>query len=429
MDHQTVVFVGNSNVDVVLRLESYPCEDSKNRVKGSAKTTGGNACNSSKVAAQLAATLQSQSALPSVHLLTPGADPHQDEHASFLVQSLSSWRGLAPVNFVHLASTGTPVSYVIESLKNATRTILHERTLPELDAGHILKGIETAEGFGATDTSPPAVAATSVHIEVRSVQATVEVLRTLRADASPSGELSMLPQRPRLVSIEIEKARPDGDVESLIQWAHCSVVSKDYAGKMAGPEALAAFENHLGPRGLLLVPWGEGGVYASLALPEQNDSDASERRFTHIHVPAHAPCHGSPASSGGTAAASFSKPMLSTLGAGDSFNAALVIALSHSSVLKRFWGLLPASAATHPACDRDESRISTASTGALEASESAADKAALTAAVATCLRFAALVAGEKVGCPSLDLAEPLADPRFVAQLLEMLAALKRGGAC
>jgi hypothetical protein len=471
----TLYFVGGAGLDVVLRVPRFPAEDTKLRVQEVSRATGGNACNSAVVAAQVVRALAALGAdaapygggLPPaapvspVHLVAPCASPAHDADARFVADRLAAAPGLA-AHWVPVGDSGMPVSYVIDAADTASRTILHSRGIRELRADEALAALVGDGGCGraagAAAARHPSGAALPrplhwVHIEARSVPATAALLAALRS-APPSAATAAGAATADVVTcIEVEKARADGDVEALL-WGgssgveadpaagaaaaafaassppHVAVVSHEYAlsaGREGGgdggavtdgPSALARLQPRLPPGTLLVVPWGEQGVYASMALPTADDS--SSRHMVQVHVPAHPPaycCAGggdggsapsqppadpAPPSPPVAAPTASGCPLVSTLGAGDTFNAALAVAGAASVVLRLLW-FPPTDAAAAPPLS----------------------PGAVTSAMRAVLEFAALVAGEKCGCPSLELGAPLGHPAMRQRMARLLAQLQQ----
>jgi sugar/nucleoside kinase (ribokinase family) len=334
-----VAFVGAACLDIVLCVPSYPCEDGEVRVSSVSRSAGGNATNSALVCAQLLCAVGGV-AEPRVHLVAPASDPASDGDAAALHAALRAG-GVCVNGLVAVAATGLPTSYI--ALAPGSRTILHARSIRELAGGEAAAALRCS----ACGTRPA-----WVHAEGRALEATAAAFCAARAAGGA---------RP-VLSLELEKARDDGDVEAaLLPLADVVVIGAEYARGVRGlGDATAAIAHVLGAAAitgrtpaLVIAPWGAAGAWASAAPAAPGGARVE------AHAPARAPAGG----------------VVDTLGAGDVFVAALV-----------------AYALCAPA------------PRAFVAGVRAGAPAALTAPqLAAWLDFACAVAGEKVGVRGLTL--------------------------
>ncbi|RRQ22263.1 PfkB family carbohydrate kinase [Thiohalobacter thiocyanaticus] len=174
-----------------------------------------------------------------------------------------------------LARGKMPTSYILHSRATGSRSIVHYRDLPEYDLEHFRRiDLETFDW---------------VHFEGRNPEETEGMLRHLRT------------QRPDLaVSIEIEKPRPG--IERLFPHADLLLFARDYAWAQGYADAAALLRGVAAqaPERDLVCAWGEAGAWAL-------DRDGGEH-----HSPAFVPPR-----------------LVDTLGAGDTFNAAVIDARLH----------------------------------------------------------------------------------------------------
>ncbi len=164
----------------------------------------------------------------------------------------------------------TPTSYIILNQLNGSRTIVHYRDLPELSADTFLQCDLTRYQW--------------VHFEGRAVEQTRVMLQHLKQ------------QQPQLsCSLEIEKPREG--IETLLPYADLLLFSRHFAeanGYTCATSLLNAMQP-LAPHAQLVCAWGSDGAYG---LEPQGDV---------FHVAAFAQTE-----------------IVDSLGAGDTFNAAMI---------------------------------------------------------------------------------------------------------
>jgi len=188
-----------------------------------------------------------------------------DADAQWILQELSRQGVDSPWCPRH---TGvTPVSYVALSAANGSRTIIHYRDLPELDPA----------AFAAIDLT----AYQWIHWEGR----VPEALRSMLEDARR--------RSPARRSLEVEK--PRSGIEQLLDRVELVLFSRHFATAVgyAGPQQLL---RDMVPGGVeAYCTWGDAGAWA---VDSQGQS---------FHAPAYAPAR-----------------VIDTIGAGDTFNAAVI---------------------------------------------------------------------------------------------------------
>lgn len=180
-----------------------------------------------------------------------------------------------------------PTSYITHNLANGSRTIVHYRDLPEY----------SFDAFKKIDLSP----FDWLHFEGRNVAETLLMLEWARV------------QRPALpISIEIEKERDH--IDQLFSHADLLLFSKPFArgrGHHHALELLKAVRPHA-PQSSLICTWGEAGAWAV------------SREGEELHCTSIQPAK-----------------VMDTLGAGDTFNAAMIDGGAHG---------LPLAAVLKAAC-------------------------------------------------------------------------------
>ena len=163
-----------------------------------------------------------------------------------------------------------PTSYITLNRHNGSRTIVHHRDLPEL----------TTEQFQRIDLSDY----DWIHFEGRNVEQTKGMLEWARE------------QRPELpLSLEMEKPREG--IEALLPLPDLLLFSRHYSIARGFHEAgeLLEWTSTKAPQAELACAWGEAGAWGR-----------DREGHTH-HAHAHPP-----------------KKLVETLGAGDTFNAAMI---------------------------------------------------------------------------------------------------------
>lgn len=254
----TILTVGIAALDIINTVEHYPAEDDEVRATGQRIARGGNAANTAEVLARLGHTTRWAGTL--------GDDADSDRiRASFRA---------AGVDFAGARTVPggrVPTSYITASRATGSRTIVHHRDLPELDAAH----------FARLDLAD----LDWLHFEGRNVEELAAMVDHARQ------------RRPGLpLSIEAEKPRPG--LEAVLERADVVFFSRPWA-EAAGHTDPAAFLAATLPHQARTVTWGAEGAHA--AGPEEAPH----------HHPAAPP-----------------ESVVDTIGAGDAFNAGALHALA-----------------------------------------------------------------------------------------------------
>jgi ketohexokinase len=256
-----ILGIGIATLDIINQVAHYPHEDEEMRAVAQRVARGGNASNTLEVLSGL------------------GHDCHfcgtlaADSDSRMIEASLIKL-GVTLDHCQRFTEGHAPTSYVTLNEQNGTRTIVHYRDIPELNANHFQQvELEQFDWF---------------HFEGRNISESVRMLKHL--------EIRRLDQP---ISIEIEKERPD--IDALYSFADVLVFSRVFVqgrGHQEPEEFMRRMRIHA-PRALIVCPWGNRGAWAQ-------DMDGNV-----FHAPAHTPGR-----------------IIDTLGAGDSFNAGLIHALA-----------------------------------------------------------------------------------------------------
>lgn len=253
-----ILGVGVAVRDTILTVDGYPPEDSKSRALARRVACGGNAANTLVVLAALG------------HRPSLAASLAADEAGRALREALEACGVDTAACRIH-QDARTPESFILHNRRNGSRTIVHDRDLPEYGVDDFLRLAPGHEDW--------------IHFEGRDAQATREMMQRARA-------------RGARVSLEIERPRPG--IEAAIPLADVAFFGRDYvvATGATGPETFLR-EAGAGLPGVTLVcAWGEDGAWTMGA-----DGEIA-------HSPAWRP-----------------ERVVDTLGAGDTFNAGVIDAL------------------------------------------------------------------------------------------------------
>ncbi len=252
-----VLGVGVATLDLIHEVSAYPPEDTELRALAQRRTCGGNAVNSLGLLAQLGRSCAWVGTLA-------------DDAASDLIRSHLARRGIDASHATRVLGGSTPTSCIAVSRANGSRTIIHYRDLPELDA----------ESFGAV----PLEGLDWVHFEGRNPVETLSMIRRVRDEAPAAG-----------LSLELEKSRPG--VDALLEGPRVILAGRGFAQARGFTDA-GRFLDDLAERSgaiLCVAAWGAEGAFYR------------ERGGNTHRVSAHEPAR-----------------VVDTLGAGDVFNAGVI---------------------------------------------------------------------------------------------------------
>lgn len=276
-DEKPVLFVGLACVDIVNVCSSYPVEDSDQRTVDCYRQRGGNGANSSTVMALIGGLSEFFGTL---------AD---DLEMRFLKDDFAN-NGVKIENCPVLKNCTTPLSIVLLNQQNGSRTILHSRgNLPEI----------TFEQFKSLDLSKYKW----IQIEGRPNAQDMKKMLQYVDDYN----LSQTPENRITTSVELEKPkRPE--LDTLIDSADYVFVSKEYCmsrGFHTKEDAVNGLIQRCKKGSTIVCPWGEQGAMAKTYDGQTYNS------------PAFPP-----------------EKLMDTLGAGDTFVATAILALSRGKSLQ-----------------------------------------------------------------------------------------------
>ncbi|XP_059094891.1 ketohexokinase-like [Tigriopus californicus] len=265
IQEKRILCVGLVCLDVVHVVKSYPVEDSDQRSVDQYASRGGNASNSATVLAILGQNSEYFGTLA------------QDSFELQAIEQDFRDKGIAYSNCIRIPNCICPNSAIIVNQENASRTIIHTNlNLPEL----------TLSDFQTLNLKEYSW----IHFEGRNLINVKEMIRYTKIHF------------PGLtVSVEVEKI--GRNYEEFVPLADVVLMSKDIAkanGASRKEDVAAVFRGRLGVGAKLICAWGELG---GMAL----DADGSIS-----DCPAFPPPEG----------------VIDTIGAGDTFNGAMIASLN-----------------------------------------------------------------------------------------------------
>jgi ketohexokinase len=217
-----VLGVGIATLDVINEVASYPAEDDEVRALAQRRMRGGNVTNSLSVLSQLG------------HRCRWVGTLGDDAAADLILQDLERHR-IDTREAVRVPGGATPTSYVTLNRSNGSRTIVHFRDLPELDASAF-------DRVPLTDV-------VWIHFEGRNPPETHRMIQRVRAE---------VPHVP--VSVELEKRRDD--IEVLMDGPRVLLASRAFA-LASGFDQPAGFLEDLAQHtsaDLCVLAWGAQGA-------------------------------------------------------------------------------------------------------------------------------------------------------------------------
>uniref|UniRef100_A0A670HZW0 Ketohexokinase n=1 Tax=Podarcis muralis TaxID=64176 RepID=A0A670HZW0_PODMU len=274
MGEKRVLCVGLVCLDIISVVERYPAEDSDTRCLSQRWQRGGNASNTCTVLALLGAPCAFMGSL------APG-------HAAEFILSDFHRCNVDVSHLVRQSQGEMPCAICLVNCHNGSRTVtLYDINLPDV----------TAADFEQVNLSQYKW----IHWEGRNASEQVKMIQRVEAynrTCPPSDRVT--------TSVEVEKTRPE--IYQLFGYGDVVFVSKDVAkarGFYSAAEAVKGLRRYLKPGATLVCAWAEEGA------------DAMGPDGVLVHSDAFSP-----------------EVVVDTLGAGDTFNAAVILALSRGRPL------------------------------------------------------------------------------------------------
>lgn len=275
MEEKRILCIGLVCLDIISVVDKYPEEDTDTRCLSQRWQRGGNASNSCTVLSLLGSPCAFMGSLAPGHI------------ADFIMSDFSK-RNIDASNVSWQSWGDTPCACCLVNVTSGSRTVtLYDTNLPDV----------TAEDFQKVDLSQYKW----IHWEGRNADQQVKMIQRVEDHNQKSP-----PDQKITISVEIEKEREE--LFQLFQHGDLVFVSKDVArflGFQSAAEALVG-----------LYPRVRKGAYLVCAWADQG-ADAVGPDGEVIHSPAFPP-----------------DTIVDTLGAGDTFNASVISALSKGQSMR-----------------------------------------------------------------------------------------------
>ncbi|XP_062863865.1 ketohexokinase isoform X2 [Trichomycterus rosablanca] len=275
MEHKKILCVGLVCLDIINVVEKYPDEDTDTRCLSQRWQRGGNASNSCTVLALLGA--------PCAFMGSLAAGPVAD----FIVEDFSR-RGVDISGVAWQQCGVTPCACCAVCPTSGSRTVLlYDTNLPDV----------SADDFSRLDLTQ----FKWIHFEGRNAEDQVKMIQQVRNYNLKQEERNRI-----TISVEIEKTRQP--LYQLFPHGDLVFVSKDVAshfGFQSASDAVKGFYPRLKNGAVLICAWAEKGA------------DAVGPDGVIVHSDAFPP-----------------EKLVDTLGAGDTFNAAVIYNLSKGGTLQ-----------------------------------------------------------------------------------------------
>ncbi|KAF1802792.1 Ribokinase-like protein [Mucor lusitanicus] len=287
MSHKSknVLLVGQIYLDTILHVARFPEEDTKMRASNAEQRTGGNTCNTAKVLAQF----------DDINVCYMSAAGSR-ETSSHIMESLQD-QGIATNDTtLYRDDKMLPSSLIIHNQESGSRTIISNNDLTDL----------TREEFVQVFTAINKSNQWWVHFEGRNIEQTIQQIDWLHSKASEEHWRHDL-----VISVEVEKPERE-NIDLLIERGDVVFFSKVYAQHHEFTEAHSfltgspLLQHKLKPRAIAFCTDGSKGACAL----------DNETKQTYQATPP------------------IIEKVVDTVGAGDTFNAGIILHLSRHTPWK-----------------------------------------------------------------------------------------------
>ncbi len=285
-NHQ-VLITGLVAVDIIIVAEKFPKEDEKGKALAHYKQRGGNAANTSEILSRLGITTHLFSYLET------------GENGQFVKKNLEGC-GVDTSLCILQDEPGFPTSYCILSQETFSRTVLHNRS----------KNYEPKFGDFVEKLKDSIDAYNWFHFEGRGFPDTTQILKYLHDRRVNLSKTELYPKSRKFkISIELERVKSKEELLETLPYADVAFISKDFATSLGYASAKEAAmqikaDQKLPEDTIVVVPWGDAGA----------DAVGSDNIWYH--------CDASPPDT-----------VADTIGAGDTFNAAMIHCLMNEWLL------------------------------------------------------------------------------------------------
>lgn len=199
---KNVLLVGQIYQDTILHVAQFPEEDTKTRVSSAEQRTGGNTCNTAKVLAQF----------DDINVCYMSAAGSR-ETSSHIMESLQDQSIATNDTTLYRDDKMLPSSLIIHNQESGSRTIISSNDLTDL----------TCEEFVQVFTSINKDNQWWVHFEGRNIDQTIQQIDWLHSKAVEEQWRHNL-----VISVEVEKPERE-NIDSLIERGDVVFFSKVYA--------------------------------------------------------------------------------------------------------------------------------------------------------------------------------------------------------